>query len=50
MKLLFERSIEGRKLDLLPKLDVKQYNLDSKYLRNTKLSLCHQHDRSFVLL
>ena len=39
MKLLFERSIEGRKLDLLPKLDVKQYNLDSKYLRNTKLSL-----------
>ena len=36
MKLLFERSLEGRKLDLLPELDVREYKLDSRYLRTNK--------------
>ena len=39
MKLLFERSLEGRKLDLLPDLDVNEYKLDKKFVRNSSLRL-----------
>jgi len=39
MKLLFERSVNGRQLDLISELSVKEYKLDSKLLRNSKLRL-----------
>lgn len=39
MKLLFERSVNGRQLDLISELSVKEYKLDSKLLRNNKLRL-----------
>ena len=39
MKLLFERSKPQRHLDLIPDLDVKEYSLDKKYLRESKLNL-----------
>ena len=32
MKLLFERSVNGRQLDLISELSVKEYKLDSKLL------------------
>ena len=39
MKLLFERSIKDRKLDLIPNCDVDTYTLDEKYTRKAKLRL-----------
>lgn len=39
MKLLFERSKPQRHLDLIPELDVKEYALNEKYSRSSKLNL-----------
>ena len=39
MKLLFEISKPNRGLDLIPDVDVKEYQLDSKYLRKDELRL-----------
>ncbi|MBQ2583353.1 MAG: aminomethyl-transferring glycine dehydrogenase subunit GcvPB [Erysipelotrichaceae bacterium] len=39
MKLLFERSVEGRHLDLIPDSDVERYQLPEKYVRKTKAHL-----------
>lgn len=39
MKLIFERSIKGRKNDYLPDCDVPMYSIDEKYLRETEADL-----------